>query len=458
MTYTATTNPIPAKMLAASIFLQGHEFHSIADYLNPRGIPGTPGDIMRAALGAWHDEKRVTPFGICKRLKRQMPEIEKYAREALGGFMQPLAETYSVFADWQLSEVEMFASRTTYEMLLSNRPLNEVLQVIKKFRDEHSPRIPGAGRDGNADYEQALADMLAGVAPVYDCYPPLAAMRDRIGGHTPEYVIIAGRAGMGKSWMCDNYAIYNSLLGIPGILINLENSEVAVNKRLHKILSGVDIKPDMSYLSDEKKQHLKDTWEQIKAFPLVKDKCSNEIQHVCAAIRRAYYDKGIRYALIDHLHKIRASYKRDRTAEVGEITSMLQALQMELGIPIIAFAQIGRESERSASKIPTLADLAWNSQIEQDARQVWFLFRPSYYQLEEVDGMLFAENEAMIILAKISEGIPGRAKVGFDGVRGFFDLPTPEFDVTITHISGNESTSAYSPAMSGHSRSEDVPF
>jgi len=470
MTYTATTNAMHARMLAASIILQGYEYSAIADYLNPVGIPELPGQILRAAVACWNEHKQVTPVLLSQRTGKSLGDLQAYAKQAMGGFQQPLSLTYSVFADWQQGEVEMYAARTKYELLLSGRALIETNAIIDKFIKEHSPRIPGEGRNGNEEYEQHLQDMLNGVPVKYDCYPPLAAMRSMIGGHSPEYVIIAGRAGMGKSWMADNYALYNSLLGIPGILINLENSEAAVNKRLHKIHSGVDLKADMSHISDAEKKRLIETWEQIKSLPLIKDKCSNEIDQVCSAVTRAYYEKGIRYALIDHLHKIRAPNKRDRAQEVGEITGRLQNLQFRLGIPIIAFAQIGRESERSATKIPTIADLSWNSQLEQDARQIWLLFRPSYYGYTEIEGVVFDEEEAMLILAKCSEGKTGKTKVGWNGTRGFFDLDTQvhgygTFPMPLTNsdaIDAAPGTSSVSSYLSGASmsrnRDEDIPF
>jgi replicative DNA helicase len=42
----------------------------------------------------------------------------------------------------------------------------------------------------------------------------------------------------------------------------------------------------------------------------------------------------------------------------------MKALARELDIPVVAAAQLGRDSD---NKRPTLADFQWSSQIEQDA-------------------------------------------------------------------------------------------
>ena len=88
---------------------------------------------------------------------------------------------------------------------------------------------------------------------------------------------------------------------------------------------------------------------------------------------------------VDYLQLMKSGVRSDnRVQEVSEITRSLKLMAKDLNIPVVVLAQLARTTEgRGKSHRPQLADLRESGSIEQDADIVMFLYRESYYQLQE---------------------------------------------------------------------------
>lgn len=84
---------------------------------------------------------------------------------------------------------------------------------------------------------------------------------------------------------------------------------------------------------------------------------------------------------IDHMGLVTPSdrYRGNKVAEAGEVSAQARALAKELDCCVILLCQLSREVERRDDKKPTLSDLRWSGEIEQDAHVVAFLYREAYY-------------------------------------------------------------------------------
>ena len=110
----------------------------------------------------------------------------------------------------------------------------------------------------------------------------------------------------------------------------------------------------------------------------------------------------------------------NRVQVVSEITRKYKLLASELKIPIIELSQLSRKVEDRAIKIPILSDLRDSGSIEQDMSGVIFIYRPSYYGIEEDSNGNDLTNIAEIIIAKNKFGRKGKIKYYFDAETTLF--------------------------------------
>jgi replicative DNA helicase len=104
-----------------------------------------------------------------------------------------------------------------------------------------------------------------------------------------------------------------------------------------------------------------------------------------------------------------------REQEISTITRTLKRLAKELKIPIVLLSQLSRDVEsRGSSKRPMLKDLRESGAIEQDADMVAFIYRASYYGLEDDEDMLAIGANAEFIIAKHRNGSLDRKGLFFD--------------------------------------------
>jgi replicative DNA helicase len=105
------------------------------------------------------------------------------------------------------------------------------------------------------------------------------------------------------------------------------------------------------------------------------------------------------------------SHQKVREQEIAHISRTLKMLAKELGITIVALAQLSRETEKRSDKKPMLSDLRESGQIESDADIVLFPFRPAYYSDEKPN----IEMDAELIIGKNRHGQCVSIPMSFEG-------------------------------------------
>jgi replicative DNA helicase len=108
---------------------------------------------------------------------------------------------------------------------------------------------------------------------------------------------------------------------------------------------------------------------------------------------------GLDMIIVDYLQKMRPDEKSEtRSLAVGKISTGLKVIAKQLDIPVIALAQLNRDSAKRADKIPSQADLRDSGEIEQDADMILLLHRPSEFDDNE------PQEKAMILIDKNRHG------------------------------------------------------
>ena len=213
------------------------------------------------------------------------------------------------------------------------------------------------------------------------------------GLHENELIIIAARPAMGKTAFALNIATNVANTTDKAVAIfNLEmNAEQLVMRMFsslgqidgNKIRTGRLDNNDWSKLS-EGISRIADSNIYIDDTPGIS---IGEIRSKCR--RLAASKEGLGLVVIDYLQLISGSskYQGNRQQEVSEISRSLKTMALELGVPVIALAQLSRAVEGRDDKRPLMSDLRESGSIEQDADIVAFLYRDDYYNKEaRMDG------------------------------------------------------------------------
>ena len=120
---------------------------------------------------------------------------------------------------------------------------------------------------------------------------------------------------------------------------------------------------------------------QLKDSPLSIIHCPEiNINQIKAYVRKSARKTKIDFIIVDHIHIMGAVDERQsRERQIAQITGGLKAISGQLGIPVIALAQLNRGVEQRPDKRPMMSDLRDSGSIEQDADVIQFVYRDDYY-------------------------------------------------------------------------------
>ena len=197
------------------------------------------------------------------------------------------------------------------------------------------------------------------------------------GLHGGELSILGARPAVGKTTLALQIALNIAKRGKNVVFISLEMSDVQLIFKIISQISGVKLY-DMrrGQLLDEHWKKIGEASTQIQDLPLKIISSTNSLPEIVNIIRRMKNQGKLDFVVIDYLQLIRNNSKyNSREQEVADISRTLKLLTLELNIPIMALCQLNRASLQNKGKEPTLADLRESGSIEQDADNVFLLYK-----------------------------------------------------------------------------------
>jgi replicative DNA helicase len=221
-----------------------------------------------------------------------------------------------------------------------------------------------------------------------------------------QLTIVAGRPAMGKSALMLNMADNMARRGVPVVYFSLEMpaNELAARVVLSRAETNTEIIRN-GFLTASMKSRIMDAATQFSTEPLyVDDRGGLTLLDIRGRARLAVRRWGVKCIFVDYLQLVSHSGAQSRENEVGFVSRGLKAMSMELGIPVVAAAQVNRQAENRSDNRPKLSDLRESGSIEQDADIVALVHRPCYYAVADQEP---DPQDAELIVAKHRAGRTG---------------------------------------------------
>lgn len=225
-----------------------------------------------------------------------------------------------------------------------------------------------------------------------------------------DLVLVAARPSMGKTSFILNMVQQAGIRDkVTTAIFSLEMSKEQLTQRLlcaealidsHRLRTG-DI------TEDEWVKLARAMGPMSEAPIFIDDTPSISITEMRAKCRKLKIEHNLGIILIDYLQLMTGNGKYDsRQQEISDISRSLKGLAKELGIPVVACAQLSRAPELRADHRPIMSDLRESGAIEQDADVIMFLYRDEYYNHDTEK-----KNIGEVIIAKQRNGPTGTVEL-----------------------------------------------
>lgn len=238
------------------------------------------------------------------------------------------------------------------------------------------------GKDGPIDAKNLIADCLSEIdSRQSERSQPgvsmgLIDLDNLVGGLRPgSLTVIAARPGVGKTSLGIGVALNAITQGIPSLFVSLEMARNELGDRIISMRSSVDLHRirGIDRLTQSEANAICSV--SIAGQRMwIDDRPAQTVAQIASTVRRAVRKHKCGLVIVDYLQLVHPENHRDqRHLQVGMVATRLKELARTAKVPVIAMAQLNRQSENRAGGRPALSDLRESGNIEQDADTVILL-------------------------------------------------------------------------------------
>lgn len=228
--------------------------------------------------------------------------------------------------------------------------------------------------------------------------------------------VIAARPALGKSTLGVDIVRHVSIRNRRhSMIFALEMDQDEITQRIIAAEARVSLyRMEHGMLTDADWKAMAEHRPAITTAPIhIDDSPSLTMMSIRTKARRAHQRHGLALIVVDYIQLMTAGTGKknaNRQEEVAAMSRGLKLLAKELGIPIIAIAQLNRGPETREDKKPRMSDLRESGSLEQDADVVILIHREDAYEKESPRA-----GEADLLVEKNRSGPKGEVTVSFEG-------------------------------------------
>jgi len=215
-----------------------------------------------------------------------------------------------------------------------------------------------------------------------------------------QLTIVAGRPGMGKSSFAVGVAAHTAKKIGKVVIFSLEMTRSTILRRL--VTSQGNVQIDGTNTDWPK---LTNTISRLRDLDLyIDDRPGLSV----ADIRHALMGMtDVKLVVVDYLQLCKMEKLERQDLRVGAVTKGLRGIAKDFNCHMLALSQLNRAVEQRSPPRPVLSDLRDSGNIEEDADNIWFLYREGYYRQD--DGVQDAE----VIIGKNRHGKTGSVPISW---------------------------------------------